>query len=102
MSVYDLETVKDIVRNGPKGVIFSTKEKTTFACKRLGISKLEMFEILLELEPKHFFKSMADKYIEGDSLDVYHYDHENIPLYIKFKIKTINGENLIVTSMHKR
>ncbi|EGY27602.1 hypothetical protein DA2_0125 [Desulfovibrio sp. A2] len=61
-----------------------------------------MFQVLLELEPEHFYKSVDDHFIVGDQLDVYYYDYESIPLYIKFKITIINGKKLIVTSMHGR
>lgn len=100
---HSLEEVKKIVQQDKSRIIFSTRRKTTDACRKLGIPKSVMFEILLDLDvEKHFFKQMADYYIEHEFLDVYHYDYEGIPLYIKFKIHNINGKQVIITSMHKR
>jgi|JTFP01.1.fsa_nt_gb motility quorum-sensing regulator/GCU-specific mRNA interferase toxin len=94
---YDLDEVKALVQDEclilPKPVL---KDALS-----LGFTRERIGEVILELAPSDFYKSMTEHISRNEIyLDVYHKQVDDYILYIKFKIS--KGVLLVVTSFKER
>lgn len=93
---YLLKDVKGLVT---EGCYLLTKKSQTDA-HDLGFSDTEVGDVLVNLEPKDFYKSTTEYYNHAVWQDVYKRRGQEMQLYIKFKI-TSTGENLVITSFKR-
>ena len=88
---YDLERIKALLQEGRYHPTI-TAVKTADS---IGFSETQIIEVLLELGPADFYKSMTSNFNHRIWQDVYKKKCKEINLYIKFKVNETD-ENLVV------
>lgn len=95
---YPLPEIKELVRM--RAVILSEKNAVIPAVS-MGFTKESIFECILDLENRDFFKSTEDWYQKGLWQDAYRIHFSDRYIYIKLKIVEIKEKKVIVTSFHE-
>ena len=96
---YDLESLKDAFSE-----VESLGGKVTNAAFRgaqeLGLSREDMIEVVQSLKPRDFYKSMTSYADHRVWQDVYHAEHSDKGLYLKFTVKA-DGDYLLLSFKEK-
>ena len=96
---YDLESLKDAFHD-----VESLGGRVTNSAFReaqeLGLSREDMIEVIQALETRDFYKSMTSYANHRVWQDVYHSEHGDRELYLKFSVKA-NGDYLLISFKEK-
>lgn len=86
---YPLGEIQRLVAQGhPVGAVTQTARDNA---ARLGFGLSDVVEAVLSLRREDFYKSMVAEKRPGQWQDVYHLDHERVPLYIKLQLTAGHG-----------
>lgn len=94
ISHYDLESIKALIECGD---VFITGTAQNDA-EQIGMSVEDILSTVLLLENKHLYKSMRSTKSPTLWQDVYHFNDDDINLYIKLQI----SNNAIVISFKEK
>jgi motility quorum-sensing regulator / GCU-specific mRNA interferase toxin len=81
---YDLERIKELVRNGARVITLSALA----GARELGLDEEDVDEVVLSLEEADFYKTMPAQKLAGLWQDVYRPMREGIELYVKLQISS--------------
>lgn len=90
---YDLQEIQRLIGQGSISSWFTGTAKRGAAL--LGLGDDNITEAVLELTPRHFYKSMESEQCPGLWQDVYHLDYRGVPLYIKLQM-SVDGRGIVV------
>jgi hypothetical protein len=91
--MYDLEKVQQLVGQGLLSSSITQAAKD--GAELLGFGDEDIVQAVLELTPRHFYKSMESERLPGLWQDVYHLDYRGWPLYIKLQLNPV-GRAVVV------
>jgi hypothetical protein len=84
LPTYDLDTIKNLIRSKARTITIYAEQNIIEEC----LSKEMAYEIVLDLKPGQFRKTMKAEKMPGSGLfqDVYRYDSDEYDLYVKVQI----------------
>lgn len=68
---------------------------------RLGFDEEDIEQVIWELRPEHFYKSMPSQRVPGTWQDVYKTTYRRIPLYIKIQLRESGESSMAVVVAFK-
>jgi len=96
---YDLDHVKKLIK---KDAFTMIRRASIDAYSQFGFEDEQVKETFLNLERKHFYKSMDSTINHKTRQDVYHFPYKNGNIYIKFQLINVNQLSIMVMSFKEK